>query len=671
MNKLLLFLLLSASLAFAWSGSGTYEDPYEIATDADIADLAYGTQTNSYSGVYFLQTADITFTEGYTWQMYVIGALALDSSYFPFSGSYDGDGYSVYGLDIETSTSGASTNAFGLFGYCENATIENVSVYGKVKVNATYNDNACVGVGGVVGIMRRGLFVGLNNYCDIDVKISNASSGNSSAETIRYGVGGVIGFNSLTENNATQNIGCENYGNIYVDGVNGYGRVGGCFTALVRNGDTYTSFVGFNNYGKIIVNGTAESATATATLVGGVCSFRHTANDVNRTPRVISCSNFGEILCSNSVHTAGISAKGLSASNYSSRQQVSYSTNYADVVSIDNATSNGRKHTSGISVDLAEGMDALVFNCVNFGKVKLSGTLTATPHLSGISCGSYGTSSADFSYGNKNFGSLKADCPNVPSVVCGGISALVFKNRLHDCENYGNISINTSGSVLIGGIACSAASFRMDMILRDCVNFGNITASGNANTNYSPCVGGVLASTRITSDNTRNVVLSNCYNLGQAKLNLNSPDCYGSLYGVANTYGSYSVSVKNCYAILGEGQNLIGAVDASNGNVSLENCVGIKSGREGGIAYSVSGSNNWSQVGTQIVSYEDCYTNPYQCYGNMGSGIFFPADKTTNYFDLILPINTKLYPTPSATDKKNHTYTKARGYKRYVKTNRK
>ncbi|MBO7447463.1 hypothetical protein J6U78_03945, partial [bacterium] len=280
-------------------------------------------------------------------------------------------------------------------------------------------------------------------------------------------------------------------------------------------------------------------------------------------------------------------------------------------------------------------------------------------------------SSSSSTYENKNFGDLEADCPNASSVVAGGVFSTQRCHLARECENYGSININTSGSVLIGGVSSMATQGYGGGYLRNCVNYGSIVANGNSNTNYSPCVGGVFASTRQTGSNTRNITISNCYNLGVAKLNLNADDCYGAIYGVANTYGNSSVSIKNCYAILGEGENLIGAVDASNGQVSLENCVGIKSGREGGVAYSVIGSNNWSQVGTTLVSYDDCYTDTYKCLGSISSGLFFPAEKSTNYFDLILPINTQLYPTPSDEDKKNHNYTKAQGYKRYVKTNRK
>ena len=659
------FLLLSASLAFAWEGSGTYEDPYQIGSSADWIDINNNSSFyNFYEGIYFIQTADIDLGE-----QPPVGLYAEE----PFKGNYDGNGYVLSNLYQSAVLTGATyTNAFGAFGYTDGATIENVSLYGNISVDC-YITPDCLGVGGIVGIaMGDCHFAGLKSYVDISVNLAQTTTGVSSAGNIRYGIGGVVGLIGWTPNAGTTFYGCENYGNIYVDGANGETCVGGCFTANVPNSGTDTTFSGWNNYGKIVVNGTDEATMYVSSLASGVGAIHWSdgSGSTSRTPKFVGCSNFGNIICSNSVHSAGVCINGRG--NQTHCISASYCTNYGEIAFVDDNSAT-RIFLGGVASGVPISIDNVVRYCVNFGKIKASGGVSsAYPQIGGVYSSHNGEyASSGYSYGNKNFGDIEADCPNASSVIASGVGATFRKGVSRQNENYGNISVNTSGSVLIGGVLSQSSQGMGATIYSDCVNFGNITATGNSNTNYSPCVGGVFASTRSTGVNTRNIVVSNCYNLGQAKLNLNSPDCYGAIYGVANTYGNYIVSVKNCYAILGEGQNLIGAVDASNGNVSLENCVGIKNGREGGIAYSVVGSNNWSQSGTQIVSYEDCYTYPNLCLGNISSGLFFPADKTTNFFDLILPINTKLYLTPSATDKKNHSYTKAQGYKRYVKTNRK
>lgn len=653
---------LLALNCFAWNGSGTYEDPWQIASGADIAAIAQGTKTNSYSGKYFIQTADISFVEGYTWEMYVIGQLALDDTWYPFSGSYDGDGYEVQGLNINASTSQAVTNAYGLFGYCENATIENVTVRGSVKVNATYNAGACVGVGGVAGFARKCFFVALHNYVDIDAQINSAPTSSDSNGAIYCGVGGAIGLFRAMGLSNVHFVGIENHGRIYVHGANGKTIVGGCLS--VDHGSVLY-FDGANNYGEIVVSGQNTSGASRNTNVGGILSFHSVT--IGHYIRLTGCSNFADVLCSNSVNMAGIGCKGVSyGNNYISTY---YCTNYADIVKVNNGAGT-RHYTAGICVDLCEYMD---FECnynVNFGGIKAFGNGNGNWQLAGIYAGQFGSYGSYTNKGNKNFGDISAVCPNANSIIVGGVSSTQAKTRLRQSQNYGNISVDTKGSVLIGGVASMSASGKALGFLSDCVNLGGITASGNVSTNYSPCVGGVFASTRLGGRYTRDIVISNCYSLGKLNLNLNSDTCYGAIYGVANTFSNYAVRIKNCYAVIGDGQPLIGAVDASNGQVSLENCVGIVLGKEGKVAASVTGSNNWSQAGTTIVSYADGYKTPSLCDGNITSGFFTQADKTAAPYDLILPINLALFPTQTDDVKALHNFTKALGFKRYKRINR-
>ena len=71
LNKLSIvsLLLLSATVSlfgqdFFSGGDGSKEDPYKIATEADLRTLAteVNDKLNSFAGRYFKQTADITFT---------------------------------------------------------------------------------------------------------------------------------------------------------------------------------------------------------------------------------------------------------------------------------------------------------------------------------------------------------------------------------------------------------------------------------------------------------------------------------------------------------------------------------------------------------------------------------------------------------------------------------
>ena len=390
-NKKWLLVIIAFSFClplFAWNGSGTYEDPYQIGSKLDWNDLCgdVNINGNNQSGVYFIQTADIVSPSRF-----------CGTPETPFKGNYDGDGYYFSNLfTIVTLSSTATTNAFGLFGYCEEATIENVSVYGRINVLADYNANACVGVGGVIGMSVRGLFASLHNYVDIDVKISNAPTGQASNGNIKYGVGGVLGLNAWTTNSGTLHIGCENYGNIYVDGANGETCVGGCLTANVPNSGTDTTFSGWNNFGKVVVNGTAESVQNNISSVAGIGAIRWNIPNggTTRTPKFVGCSNFETIVCSNSVNQAGIASKGLSYGNHQARCESS--TNYADIVKVNNSGS-ARDYAAGILADLDQGLDSVCVLCVNYGKIKASGTASGIRQIAGISARTSSSSSSSSS----------------------------------------------------------------------------------------------------------------------------------------------------------------------------------------------------------------------------------------------------------------------------------
>ena len=109
----------------ALEGAGTSDSPYLISTYEDLetvrAQVAGG---ESFAGEYLQLTDDINLPE--TWQG--IGALKEGASgadsgknINPFSGSFDGDGYTV------TSASGGKP----LFGYVREATIRNLGIAGE------------------------------------------------------------------------------------------------------------------------------------------------------------------------------------------------------------------------------------------------------------------------------------------------------------------------------------------------------------------------------------------------------------------------------------------------------------------------------------------------------------------------------------------------------------
>lgn len=101
---------------------------YQIATLENLTWIVEQVNSgNDFSGINFQQTANInaSATSEASWNSGA-GWTAIgnaDNSY-AFSGSYDGQGYTIANLYINN----PSANYYGLFGYCANATIQNLGV---------------------------------------------------------------------------------------------------------------------------------------------------------------------------------------------------------------------------------------------------------------------------------------------------------------------------------------------------------------------------------------------------------------------------------------------------------------------------------------------------------------------------------------------------------------
>ena len=127
----------SIAKAFA-GGTGTKDDPYEIATGAQLAYLGEsvnaGEYGEKYKDTYFELTEDIDLG-GKAWTP--IGKTASDllsggGNYCFFSGNFDGNGHTIKNLSIGTESSPLNGDVCGLFGAAggtiEDLVLENVSI---------------------------------------------------------------------------------------------------------------------------------------------------------------------------------------------------------------------------------------------------------------------------------------------------------------------------------------------------------------------------------------------------------------------------------------------------------------------------------------------------------------------------------------------------------------
>ncbi|MBE6270988.1 MAG: hypothetical protein E7101_08560 [Prevotella ruminicola] len=128
-----LALLATAQGAWAWSGSGTAESPYQITSTADLDQLA--TDVNSgteHEGDYFVLTTDLTYSHETDWNdasstennFTPIGGYFNDFRYF--KGHFDGQGHTISGIRIYQSGSETEKRYAALFGLIDGAEVKNV-----------------------------------------------------------------------------------------------------------------------------------------------------------------------------------------------------------------------------------------------------------------------------------------------------------------------------------------------------------------------------------------------------------------------------------------------------------------------------------------------------------------------------------------------------------------
>ena len=134
----------STAAAFA-GGTGTAEDPYQIANGAQLAYLASSVNSGeTYTGKNFVLTANIDLN-GLPWTPIANSfsdALLGGSNYRIFAGNFDGNGYTISKVSIGSETTPFESDVFGLFGATEgkisNLNLDTVSIHGVAKITSGY-----------------------------------------------------------------------------------------------------------------------------------------------------------------------------------------------------------------------------------------------------------------------------------------------------------------------------------------------------------------------------------------------------------------------------------------------------------------------------------------------------------------------------------------------------
>ena len=305
----------STAAAFA-GGTGTAEDPYQIANGAQLAYLASSVNSGeTYTGKNFVLTANIDLN-GLPWTPIANSfsdALLGGSNYRIFAGNFDGNGYTISKVSIGSETTPFESDVFGLFGATEgkisNLNLDTVSIHGVAKITSGYVIGPAGGLvgysagsienchvtgltmdmnaqdGGIAGAYWIGGLVGaldgtqLINECSV--------SGSITENTGKGSIGGLIGELgkaakiTYSRSDVTVNVKADPRGGADVGGFIGKGNgktdaetvIRNCYATGNVTGGAYTggfagSLWGLNIKNCYATGNVSQAAAAMASFVG-------------------------------------------------------------------------------------------------------------------------------------------------------------------------------------------------------------------------------------------------------------------------------------------------------------------------------------------------------------------------------------------------------------------
>lgn len=260
MKKHLLFLIVffvgyvcnAQTVTAPASGSGSAEDPWQIASLENLYWIAADSGRWGYS---YLQTADINAAVTAEW-FDTKGWLPIGDAVTEFSGSYDGNGYSIDSLYINRT----GEKNIGLFGLAEQAFLRNI-ILSNAQISGRIN------VGCLVGLAVNGTSVE-RCYTHGEVSVQDTCGG------------GMFGGLKLCEVNECYSSGTVT-GSEDAWGVGGFSGatwmqdtwIGDCYSTCSVSGTIYVGgFVGINE-GNVFHCYSNGNVTGSGEYIGGLIGF--------------------------------------------------------------------------------------------------------------------------------------------------------------------------------------------------------------------------------------------------------------------------------------------------------------------------------------------------------------------------------------------------------------
>ena len=500
----------------------------------------------------FTASAEITvcYAPSNTWT-----AIGTESNCF--YGCFDGNGYSVRGIYINTQESFQGLFGFGKCSVIANLGVAESYIYGNKYVGGVVGESAmggsvtnCYNAGSVTGNEYVGGVVGWKYGTVTDCYNAGSVTGNE------Y-VGGVIGFNGYSNSIVTDcyNTGKVN-GNRSVGGMIGFNcsSITDCYnTGSVTGNERIGGVVG-TNYGMVTDCYNTNIITGNK-CVGGVVGYGWRDDST-----VADCYNTGSV--TGEEYVGGVVGSGSSS----------------DITGCYNiGIVNGSKYVGGV-VGSNSGSTGTVTDCYN------EGSITGNNKVGGV-------------VGYNDYGKAVTGCYNTGSITgesgVGGVVGSDNSRTVTYCSNTGSIT----GESSVGGVVGSGSG---DSDITGCYNIGIVNGSkyvgGVVGENYGTVADCYNTSSVTGKDYVGGVVgdnfcgdVTNCYSTGRVTGNKYiggvvgwtgmTRNWFGEDYdeyaSITNCYNAGNVTGKSLYVGGVVGDNYVGGYVANCYNTGRVNGSGV------------------------------------------------------------------------------------------------
>lgn len=451
---------LTATYLHLNEGNGTENDPYNIWTVEDLFNMAdvINTGDNASQDVYYMLKRDLDLN-GEEWNPIGYGFSASGNYVRAFQGYFDGNGKSISNFvikDNDYETPIGDELYAGLFGYCYNATVKSLNLFGFTVDYYFAETIDTAYIGGISGIANNVEIISCNvQPDDITIGVGN-----------KIYFGGIFGYGSgstikdtYVEMSADITATAFVYGGGYIGSAANNSLINNCAfagsvsgtttgtVALSTNGVFNGGIIGLNNNSTVSdtsVIAYVSGITATnSARVGGISGEGYSAG-------AIKCSFEGVVFAGSASSTAtagGIHGRhtNLSGQPFSS---IAYSYSIGEVTT---ETVSNFAYAGGLT-GYATGYTAATHEHTIISSYSTS-TITATSTDNRAYAGGlagYSLTGIKDCYAT---GSVSAT--GVSTISAGGIAGHSATAKIYNCFATGNVSaINNTGNsgVVAGGI---------------------------------------------------------------------------------------------------------------------------------------------------------------------------------------------------------------------------